>query len=252
MLTTYEDFDRAFADRRSLTLVEAMRVAIGAADFDEEGFRERVAQRLASGQFRMIVAVDDITDELRRIIEFANRITRPGVAILAMVLRYIADGDVEILLPSTYGSEIAASKSPAKEAQDYDWDSYADLGIPAERLAVGKALLRAAEEAIADRDLPWSPQFRKGYIALQRSGGYNVAIIDLYYNAVPRLAVKIPAPPDVLGLADPYAGKYRVTYQPGDNEWGWTVSSLDQVPDVGPALDLVRPFHPDRGPMTTG
>ncbi|GAA5086946.1 hypothetical protein HNP84_001117 [Thermocatellispora tengchongensis] len=44
----------------------------------------------------------------------------------------------------------------------------------------------------------------KGYVAIQRRGGYNVFVIDVYWNRALRLATKLPASPDELGLAAPY------------------------------------------------
>jgi hypothetical protein len=52
--------------------------------------------------------------------------------------------------------------------------------------------------------LPWQPVMNKGCVAIQRAGGYNVLVVDLYINRVPRLAAKIPGQPGALGLADPY------------------------------------------------
>ena len=32
--------------------------------------------------------------------------------------------------------------------------------------------------------------------------------------------------------------------------WGWTVPSMGDMPDVGLALELVKPLNPLSGPMT--
>ncbi len=53
--------------------------------------------------------------------------------------------------------------------QEWDWDRYAaELGIPDDRLALGRVLVNLLSEAIAERDLPWQVVFRKGYVAFQR------------------------------------------------------------------------------------
>lgn len=245
---TYDEFDRAFS-RRVGSLVESVKaVVLEGADWDEASFRDEVTRRVEQGEFRLIIAVDSITDELKRVVEYANSITRRGVEVVALELRYVADANVEILIPSTYGSELAAAK-PAQSLAEYGWDDYADLGIPSDRINVGHALAERLEQAVAERGVPWVTKFRKGYIAIQRPGGYNVAIVDLYFNSVPRFAVKLPAPPESLGLTDPYGGTYRVTWLPGDGEWGWTIPTTDQLLDVRPALELAAQFHPASGPM---
>ena len=244
---TYEDFDRAFGHGLDSVAGLVSKALPQGADWDEPSFRAEVARRLENGQFRLVIAVDSITDELKRVVEYANAITRPGVDVLALELRYVADRDIEILIPSTYGLELAASK-PQQPQAEYGWDDYAALGIPPDRITIGRALVERLEQAVVDLGLPWETKFRKGYVAIQRAGGYNVAIVDLWGNAVPRLAVKLPADPESLGLADPYAGRYRVTWT-GENEWGWTISSDEDIPDVRPALHLAVRFHPVAGPM---
>ena len=110
--------------------------------------------------------------------------------------------------------------------------------------AGAKADAVAAEE----RGLPWQPVMNKGYIAIQRPGAYNVLVVDLWYAKVPRLAAKIPGPPETLGLTSPYPSLQEVWTASG-NEWGWTVPPGSAIPDVGQLIDLIRPYHPARGPM---
>jgi uncharacterized protein with ParB-like and HNH nuclease domain/predicted transport protein len=134
------------------------------------------------------------------------------------------------------------------DRDDWDWDRYAsDLRVPLSRIEVGRALVASLTDAAAARGLPLQIVFRKGYVGLQRSGGYNVAIVDVYWNAPPRLAVKIPRDPLSLGLANPYPN-LETSWRLGDKEWGWHVPSEDAMPDVGVALDMAAPFHPASGP----
>jgi hypothetical protein len=53
---------------------EAIRQQFGddADSFDEEACRSEVARRLREGDFRLLVAVDRIDPELRRIIQYVN------------------------------------------------------------------------------------------------------------------------------------------------------------------------------------
>ena len=64
-----------------------------------------------TGHFRLVVAVDQITDELRSIIEYMNTHMSDPVSVMALeVGRFKQDG-VELLVPKTYGAEIAEAKA---------------------------------------------------------------------------------------------------------------------------------------------
>ena len=88
-------------------------------------------------------------------------------------------------------------------AGGWSWERYAtELNIPPERIKVGQRLVADILAAAGDRGLPWQVVMSKGYVAIQRPGGYNVLVVDLWWNRVPRLAGKIPAEP-----ASPRAGQ---------------------------------------------
>jgi hypothetical protein len=118
---TYEQFDEAFARRTGRPL--AATLGVTATEWDEEGFRQAVAANLEEGALRLVIAVDEITDELKRIVTFLNRHTTAEVELLAIELRRMADHGVEVLVPETYGEESAKDKpikpgrgGPATEA----------------------------------------------------------------------------------------------------------------------------------------
>jgi hypothetical protein len=90
----------------------------------------------------------------------------------------------------------------------------------------------------------------KGYVAIQRPGGYNALVVDVYWNRAPRLAAKVPAPPEELGLTSPYPHLQEI-WTPAEREWGWTIQPRTPVPDIDPLLDLIQRFHPTSGSMIT-
>ncbi|SDJ02414.1 hypothetical protein SAMN05444157_1335 [Frankineae bacterium MT45] len=115
---TSRDLESSWRGMAGRDLVdEASKLAAGQQlDFDEVAFRRALDRNLAAGSFRLILAVDNITPELRRIVEFLNRRTADDLEVIAMEFDYIQDGDVQILIPQTYGAEAAARKA-AKVAQ---------------------------------------------------------------------------------------------------------------------------------------
>jgi len=115
---TYEDFDRLFSARlKSVSLAEAVRRGLSesdAGDWQSEQFRLNVGDNLAAGRFTLVIAVDRITDELKRIVPYVNTHTVSEVRFLALEIGYVKDADVEIIWPVTYGQESAEAKQPAQ------------------------------------------------------------------------------------------------------------------------------------------
>ncbi|SFE52474.1 hypothetical protein [Blastococcus tunisiensis] len=104
---SYAELDEAFRARAGKSLVEVLagRADALGGDFDPESLRETVTRNLASGAMRLVIAVDAITDELKRIIEFLNDRTRPEFEVLALELTYMGQEGVEVLVPAVYGQE---------------------------------------------------------------------------------------------------------------------------------------------------
>jgi hypothetical protein len=96
----YTDFERSFA-ARGKSLTEPFE---GLSDWDEEEFRGAVARNLASGDFRLIIAVDDASDGLKRAVTFLNSHTGPEVQLVAMELPLGSNGEVPPA-PRFYGDE---------------------------------------------------------------------------------------------------------------------------------------------------
>jgi hypothetical protein len=119
----FEDIDAAFAGRAGVGLVEAAATLAQAAGsaFNEAAFREAVTASLAAGTFLLVLAVDSVTEEVRQVVSYLNAGGRPGLNAVALGLRYLAEDEIEILLPSVYRGEAlagepAVSPAPASAA----------------------------------------------------------------------------------------------------------------------------------------
>src|SRR5256714_12035505 len=109
----YDEFDRAFAMRAGVPLldkVEAIARAQGLG-WDENAFRTGVTENLASGRFQLILAVDVVSDEVRQVVAYLNAGARPGLAAVALGLRYHAEEGVEILIPSVFRADGARDEA---------------------------------------------------------------------------------------------------------------------------------------------
>lgn len=125
---TYEDFDHSFSDRfKGVALADAVRAALAENDaqlWDEETFRQRVAENLKAGRFTLVIAVDRITDELKIVVPYINNHTVDDVRFLALEMRYVSDGDLEIVLPSVYGEESASEKQRQHRRNAWPVEAY--------------------------------------------------------------------------------------------------------------------------------
>jgi hypothetical protein len=143
------------------------------------------------------------------VLERLNDNTVQGVGFFGVELELLRIDDSRpapnfrvLVQPNEWVKSVRPATSPSTE---WGWEKYSSgLGIPEERLAIGRALVERLTETIAARGLPWSARFRKGYVAFQRASGYSVILVDLYGWKVPRLAIKVPDELQTLGLVSPY------------------------------------------------
>ncbi len=97
------------------------------SELDSDAMQE-LRDRIQSGRIGLCWVADRIDDDLRRLIEYLNEITNDLVAVTALQLAYAKYGEVELLIPSTYGGEIAAAKAAnsgrSVGGDNRDWTQY--------------------------------------------------------------------------------------------------------------------------------
>jgi hypothetical protein len=95
-------------------LLEAMRETIAEEQrgWSEEGFRNSVVSTLEKGDFHLVIAVDALNDELRRIIHFINSRGEAGPRIYALEMRQFETSEFQMLVPELFGY---APKPPTEE-----------------------------------------------------------------------------------------------------------------------------------------
>jgi hypothetical protein len=116
---SFEDFARLFQERLGKTPVELMADASTEEDWDPEAFRTSVAENLRDGRFTLLIVVDEINPELRRIIDFLNMRTNGELSLYALELKYFKSPSGEIVFPQVYG---ATAKSVAARPKLAIWD----------------------------------------------------------------------------------------------------------------------------------
>jgi hypothetical protein len=218
-------------------------------ELDQEAFWQSVETNLRAGRVRLVFVADDIPAELRRVIEFLNEQMDPAEVIGIEVKQYVGE-DLRTLVPRVIGQTAFAEggKSGGRAlTTDWDWSAYAS-SLSEDKISLAHALDSAIEAAARERALPWQRVFRRGYIAFQRPGEYNVVVIELWRERPLRLAIKLPLPLLDLGEADPYP-TLESAWDAQNKQWNWVIPSLDLIPDVGPAVELTAKYQPASGPM---
>lgn len=153
---SYHEFDDIVQRREGQPLAELMRQQLEAEgsieDWSEEEFRAGVAEALQQGVFRIIVAVDEVTDELRRVIRYLNACGPAGFSIYGLEMHYFADDQTELLVPQLVGM---TTRKPTKAGRRRKWDAEsffreAEANNSLEVVQVMRDLLEFAEQE-ADR-----------------------------------------------------------------------------------------------------
>ncbi|AHD24272.1 hypothetical protein Y013_25315 (plasmid) [Rhodococcus pyridinivorans SB3094] len=152
--------------------------------------RDRLDRNLEDGRIHLCLAVDLIDADLRRLVEYLNRITRDDVRVTALQLAYARHGSIEILVPSTYGGEIAHAKSQAAHQKD-SWtkESFLDaIASPPERAIAERlfALLDGLDERLGSHEDLWFGTFGQGGVFLHPYG-LRFAPIQLWVNKAGQL-----------------------------------------------------------------
>jgi hypothetical protein len=216
-----------------------------------DSFWEHVNTNLRAGKVRLVFVADELPAELQRVIEFLNVQMSPAEVIGIEVRQYVGQG-LKTLVPRVLGQTAEAQQRKGRTAssqrREWSWEAYrVEQGISSEKLDTAKACFASVQEALSQRGLDWQPVFRQGYFGFQRPGGYHVVTVDLRPR-VPLVSIKLPDPPDQLGMENPYP-TLEQTWDQAHRQWGWSVPNAGSVPDLGVAIDFSSPHQPESGPM---
>jgi hypothetical protein len=114
---SYESFEKLFA--RSLAAAGKSGLAQLVApednsEWSEAEFPGNVEASLEKGDFTLIIAVDALNDELRRIIQYLNRGQRNGTTVCAVEVGYFLGEEHEIVAPRLVGPKSEPPPPPGK------------------------------------------------------------------------------------------------------------------------------------------
>jgi hypothetical protein len=110
---SYEELDDLFRAREGKSIGELLPLKLGHPLSD--GFRETVAANLKSGSFHLFIAVDQMNDELEKIIAYLSS-RGPGLKLQALELKTYKLGDLEILAPQRHGDFVPTQDAVLSKA----------------------------------------------------------------------------------------------------------------------------------------
>ena len=152
----YDEFDAVVQRREGQPLAELVRQRLeeegSVEDWLEEDFRAGMVETLRKGTFRLIIAVDEVTDELRRVIQYLNTSGPAGFNIYGLEMRYFANDQTELLVPQLMGMTVHKSTMTTGRKR-WDADSFfrkAETDNAPEVVQIMRDLLEFAQQE-ADR-----------------------------------------------------------------------------------------------------
>ncbi len=145
--------------------------------------RSALAANLSQARFNLVLAVDALNDDLRRIVEYMNSITKASTGIMLVEFTRLHESGLEILMPKTYGAELVEAKVDAAQArrprwtieQYLDWCSEHDAATANTVQAVLDTMRQSSFEIVGGR--AETPSLNA---ALTTDTGAKVWILNLY------------------------------------------------------------------------
>jgi len=245
---TLDDLVEEYARGQDLSLDEARQLLLHHAPPIEEGGPRAVKVRLIAGGFGP--AVTSVVLWLR---DYGL-----DIGCIEVSARRVAEGNQAVIsarqllpLPEAEDYLVRRRRKEQEEEQggpaQWTWEGYAAQLEP-ERLAVVRRLYDQLTRYVEEHNLPWTPTLREWWLGYQRPGRYYVPVVTLRRENPIEFAVKLPDDPDHLKLDNPYP-HLKTWWDSRNRQWTWAIPSPDDVPNVGPALDLSSRLQPERGPM---
>lgn len=153
---------------------------------------DSLEDNIEHGRINLCLAVDQIDDDIQRLVEYMNLITAESIMVTALQLAYARLEDVEVLIPSTYGTEIARTKAASfgHSSERCTWETFLDSLVDNGDQQFARKLFSRAEQAdsLGEYGRLWFGVRPKGSIFFHIHKA-RFAPFYLWINSVGRLMV---------------------------------------------------------------
>jgi hypothetical protein len=111
---TYDEVDERVKLRKEGKALSELIEAAVAGQWEEPSFRAGLSETLRNGGFVLIIVVDELNDELRRIIRYVNECGTSGYSLHALEVRRYRSKGVDMLIPRLHGTSVKQTPSAVK------------------------------------------------------------------------------------------------------------------------------------------
>ena len=118
---SYDELDQRVTRISGKSIPDLVQAASGISEgeWDPDALRVSIQERLAKGDFILIVLVDEFNDELKRTVEFLNTCGNPNFSSHALEIPRFSSEEQEILVPHLFGTQAKQPGTPSKRKK---WD----------------------------------------------------------------------------------------------------------------------------------
>jgi hypothetical protein len=164
--------------------------------WDDDTFRQAVAQRLRSGAFVLVIVVDRMTDELERAANFVNACGRANFSFHVVEMQRFQTLEAEVLIPHVHGLTTSVAREPAATGVWPKDKFLEDIRARAAQDAPFAEDLYSWAETTADRVVPgrgtqlgsFSFHYVSGGRAIPLFAVYTDGRLEFHFDSVERKA----------------------------------------------------------------
>lgn len=120
---SYREIDSRVQRLKGKRLSELIEEAV-AGEWDRISFEEGINQSLSNGSFTLIIVVDEINEELRRIIQYINECSKSTFSLHALEVRRFQAGGIEILVPQLHGLSLKPPTSGGERRRKWTEEEF--------------------------------------------------------------------------------------------------------------------------------
>jgi hypothetical protein len=178
---TYEEVDQRVTRLRGKSLADLVAASIEDSDWDKV-FRRNMQDTLIRGAFILVIAVDEMNDELSRTIKFLNDCGNPAFSFNALEMRRFYQADTEILVPNLHGASSKAPKPNGRKkwTEDQFFETI-QRELSSEVVKVVKSLYEWSQDS-ADRVWLGSGTEKGSFTLHFLKDGKTASIFSIYTN----------------------------------------------------------------------